>query len=104
MTYIVLCLAIVARMVSSRWGFIWRACITGTSRCGWKSRSGWLERLIYKICGIDPQQEMGWRGYAMAMLMLNMFGFLSLFALFTGQGALPLNPQKFPGLSPDTCI
>lgn len=62
---------------------------------------GWLETLIYKLCGIHPDQEMSWRGYMTAVLLLGVFGFLFLFTLFILQGMLPLNPEHFPGLAPD---
>ena len=62
---------------------------------------GWPERLIYALCGIRPQQEVGWRGYTMAVLALGLLGFLVLFGIFSAQGMLPLNPQGFAGLAPD---
>ena len=62
---------------------------------------GWLERLIYKACGIDPKEEMTWRSYAMAILALGAAGFVVLFAILLFQGSLPLNPQGHSGLSPD---
>lgn len=59
-----------------------------------------LERLFYRAGGIDPAQGQGWRGYTLAMLAVNALGFLLLYALLRLQGALPLNPQGLPGLSP----
>ncbi|MDE3016687.1 MAG: potassium-transporting ATPase subunit KdpA [Pseudomonadota bacterium] len=61
---------------------------------------GWLERLIYRVCGVNPEQDMSWRGYAAGILLLGLAGFLFLFAIFSGQACLPLNPQKFAGLAP----
>ena len=37
---------------------------------------GWLERLIYGLCGVRPNEEMGWKPYAIAMLLFNFLGFL----------------------------
>jgi K+-transporting ATPase ATPase A chain len=62
---------------------------------------GWLESLIYKACGIDPEKEMNWTGYAAATLVFSAVGFVVLYALLAFQNIFPLNPQKLPGLSPD---
>lgn len=61
---------------------------------------GWLEKNIYRICQINPQQEMDWKEYAKAMLYFNLFGLIFLFFLQLMQGWLPLNPQSFPGVEP----
>jgi K+-transporting ATPase ATPase A chain len=42
---------------------------------------------------------MNWFQYLMAILLLNIFGLVLLFAMLMLQGILPLNPQQFPGLS-----
>lgn len=57
------------------------------------------ERLLYRICGVDRNEEMGWKRYAGALLMFNGAGFLALFALLLLQGFLPLNPQHLPAFS-----
>ncbi len=61
-----------------------------------------LERLIYRICGIDPAQEMRWTQYAMAALWFSLFGFLAVYGLQRLQVYLPLNPQGMPAVSPDS--
>ena len=66
-----------------------------------ENKLGFIERLIYRLCGIKQHEEMGWVSYALAILAFNAFGFVSLYILFVAQGALPLNPQQFSGLSPD---
>jgi len=70
-------------------------------RCGLDRAVGWLERGIYRFAGIDPQHEMGWRQYTIAVLLFNAVGFLAVYALLRLQGILPLNPQGFPGNTPD---
>ncbi len=65
---------------------------------------GWVERLIYNACGINPKQDMDWRGFALAILATGLMGFLFLFIIFSGQEYLPLNPQKFGGLAPDAAF
>jgi potassium-transporting ATPase potassium-binding subunit len=54
-----------------------------------------MERLLYKIAGIDPDQEMDWKHYAFALLSINGLGIIVLFILQRVQGILPLNPQHF---------
>lgn len=65
---------------------------------------GWLEVLIYRLCGVNEMQGMSWRGYMGAVLMLGICSILCLMALFMGQGVLPLNPQGFQGLPLDTAF
>lgn len=62
---------------------------------------GPLERGFYRLSGIDPAKEQDWRGYAVAMFLFNMAGWILLYALQRLQGVLPLNPQNFAGVSPD---
>ncbi len=61
---------------------------------------GTLERIIYRICGINPAEEMKWTGFAIAMLFFNAMGIIFLFLLQLLQGWLPFNPQGFSGVEP----
>jgi K+-transporting ATPase ATPase A chain len=63
---------------------------------------GWLERLIYRLAGIRPDQEMGWKTYAVAMLLFNFAGLLVLYLLQRLQGVLPLNPQGLGAVATDS--
>jgi K+-transporting ATPase ATPase A chain len=63
---------------------------------------GWLERLIYRLCGVRPTEEMGWKPYAIAMLLFNLLGVLVVYLLQRLQGVLPLNPQALGAVSPDS--
>ncbi|HET6384391.1 MAG TPA: potassium-transporting ATPase subunit KdpA [Armatimonadota bacterium] len=62
-----------------------------------------VERLIYRICGVDKEDDMKWTTYALAMLLFSIFGLLLTYALLRLQGFLPLNPQHFSGkeMTPD---
>ena len=62
--------------------------------CGLDGVFGWLERLIYKLSGIRPTEEMGWKTYAATMLLFNLAGLLAVYGLQRVQGVLPLNPQQ----------
>jgi potassium-transporting ATPase potassium-binding subunit len=54
-----------------------------------------VERLLYRVAGINPEQEMDWKHYAVALLAFNILGVIVLFILQRIQGFLPLNPQHF---------
>ncbi|WFC64538.1 potassium-transporting ATPase subunit KdpA [Pseudomonas sp. REST10] len=58
-----------------------------------------LERACYRVAGIDPQQEQGWRGYSLALLAFTLVCLLVLTGILLLQGALPLNPQQVAGMS-----
>ncbi|MCE2926301.1 MAG: potassium-transporting ATPase subunit KdpA [Rickettsiales bacterium] len=62
---------------------------------------GWIERGIYRLCGIRPDDEMDWKRYAISIVTLGLVGFILLYILLLGQHLLPLNPQNMPALSPD---
>ena len=63
---------------------------------------GWLERLIYRVSGLSPKAEMGWKTYALTMLIFNLAGVLAVYALQRLQGVLPLNPAGLGAVSPDS--
>ena len=63
---------------------------------------GPLERLIYRLCGVRPDEESDWKGYALGVLLFSLAGALLLYALQRLQGALPLNPQGFGAVTPDS--
>ena len=69
----------------------------------WPVRAGArLEALIYRLCGVEPGAEMDWKLYAIALLVFNALGALLVYALQRLQYWLPLNPQHFTAVSPDS--
>jgi K+-transporting ATPase ATPase A chain len=69
----------------------------------WPLRAGArVESLIYRLCGIDPGAQMGWKRYMIALLLFNAVGALAVYALQRLQLWLPLNPQQFANVSPDS--
>jgi K+-transporting ATPase ATPase A chain len=60
---------------------------------------GPVEKWIYRLSGVDANEEMTWKGYLAAVLIFNLVGFFVTFAQLMAQATLPLNPQKFAGLS-----
>jgi len=63
---------------------------------------GGLERLLYRVGGVDPAAEMGWKRYMIALLLFNAVGALALYAIQRLQLWLPLNPQQFANVSADS--
>ena len=59
---------------------------------------GWLERLVFRLGGIDGNEEMKWTGYAAALLIFNIAGILLLLVIQMLQTLLPLNPEGFAGI------
>ncbi len=63
---------------------------------------GPVERGIYRVAGVDPAAESDWKRYALALLAFNVIGFIALYLLQRLQGVLPLNPQDFGAVTPDS--
>ena len=61
-----------------------------------------FEGLIYRLCGIDPAAQMGWKKYTVALIVFNAIGALAVYALQRLQVWLPFNPQQLPNVSPDS--
>jgi K+-transporting ATPase ATPase A chain len=57
-----------------------------------------VERLCYRIAGIDQEREQNWMSYCLALLGLTALSLLGLLSMLMLQGQLPLNPQQLPGL------
>lgn len=60
-----------------------------------------LERLIYRLTGVDEEREMGWKEYAVSVLLFSGVSMLVLYAMQRLQAVLPFNPQKLGGVAPD---
>lgn len=59
------------------------------------------ERLIYRLGGVNPEEEMGWKQYTLALLAFNAAGFAALFLMQLLQEVLPLNPNGIGGVKWD---
>jgi K+-transporting ATPase ATPase A chain len=62
---------------------------------------GPLERIIYRLAGVNPETEMNWKEYTLALLLFNVLGILVVYALQRLQAWLPLNLMKFGPVPPD---
>jgi K+-transporting ATPase ATPase A chain len=74
----------------------------------WKGERTWLdpvlrpvEGVLYKAFGVDPKSNQNWLAYAVSMLAFSAASFVVLYLILRFQNLLPLNPQGFPGTSPD---
>jgi potassium-transporting ATPase potassium-binding subunit len=60
-----------------------------------------LEGFLYRLAGVNPAAEMGWRTYAGAFLAFHLVSFFTVYLILRLQGVLPLNPQGLPAVPPD---
>lgn len=65
---------------------------------------GGAERLLYRLAGIHADEDMRWTRYALAMLVFNVAGLAIVYLLQRTQQWLPLNPQHFAAVSPDSAM
>ncbi len=63
-----------------------------------------LEKVTYRLAGVNDDEEMNWKQYALAMLTFNLLGLLAVYALQRLQPLLPLNPQSLAGVSSDSAL
>ena len=61
---------------------------------------GPVERVIYRLTGVNPEAEMSWKTYAGAMLALGLVGWLLAYLIQRLQGLLPANPDQLPAVDP----
>ena len=62
---------------------------------------GPVERGFYRLAGINPNEEQGWRRYALHMLLFNLVLLLFTYVILRLQGVLPVNPQRFGAVGAD---
>lgn len=61
-----------------------------------------VERLIYRLTGVNEEREMKWTEYAISMLLFSGVSMLVLYLIQRLQGVLPFNPQQLPGVDSDS--
>jgi len=67
----------------------------------WSDFMAPIERLFYKLSGINPKEEMNWKQHLKALLTINLVWFVYAFFALLFQDKLPLNPDGNPGQTPD---
>jgi K+-transporting ATPase ATPase A chain len=72
--------------------------------CGLDRILGPVERLLYRICGLDQEQEMDWKAYAVSLMIFTGFSILLLYLQQRLQALLPLNPDGMAGVAPDLAL
>ena len=60
-----------------------------------------LERLVYRLTGVNEAHEMRWTEYAISLLLFSAVSMLVLYFMQRLQASLPFNPQGFAGVAPD---
>lgn len=63
-----------------------------------------IEKLLYKLFGVDETTEMDWKAYSFSLIIFNVLGIIALFALQELQHLLPFNPQSLGAVRWDTAI
>jgi K+-transporting ATPase ATPase A chain len=66
--------------------------------------AGRVERLLFRVAGVDAQRDMPWKEYAVALLAFNVLGVFVVYAVQRLQLWLPLNPQGFANVSADSAF
>src|SRR5262249_48773371 len=72
--------------------------------CGLDSVFRGLERGMSRLCGVRPEADMTWRGYALAALVFNIAGLLAVYLIQRVQHLLPLTPADLPAVAPDSAF
>jgi len=62
------------------------------------------EKLLYRLFGVNADEDMPWKTYALSLVIFSVIGIAAVFALQLFQGLLPLNPQKFGAVRWDTAL
>ncbi len=68
----------------------------------WLAPIAAVEKALYRMAGVDAEASMGWKAYAIALLVFNLFGALAVYALQRLQSVLPLNPQGMSAVTADS--
>lgn len=96
--YIVVLLALVKPL-----GWFMARVFQGKS-CGLDKVLRPVERGMYRVAGVNPEQEMGWKHYAACVMLFSAVGLLAVYAMQRLQGMLPANPQKLGAVTPDSSL
>ena len=63
-----------------------------------------VERLVYRVCGIDETSEQAWKGYAVSVLAMALVAIVAGYLVFRLQDVLPLEPGRDPGHDPGSRV
>lgn len=65
---------------------------------------GWLEKLIYRLIGTNPEISQTWKAYAVSIILFNLIGALCVYGLQRGQAFLALNPTHVSEVTTDSSL
>ena len=68
----------------------------------WRRPGEVVERWMYRLCGVNPAEQMTWTRYAYAVLMFSIVSFLAVYLIQRCQALLPLNPQQLAAVTADS--
>lgn len=77
---------------------IYLARVLGDAPFSWLRRVAFVEKGIYRLCGVDPTEEMNWKSYTGALLLFNACGLLLLLTILLLQAYLPMNAGHIEGM------
>ena len=60
-----------------------------------------VERVTYRLLGVDPTKEQGWKGYTVSMLLFSLVCIVGMYLMLRLQDVLPLNPSNAPAMTPE---
>jgi potassium-transporting ATPase potassium-binding subunit len=60
-----------------------------------------VERVVYRLCGVDETAEQTWKGYAISVLVMALVAIVVAYVVFRLQDVLPLNQGGIPPMTPD---
>ncbi len=80
----------------------WLAAVADGRLPGWLKPIVAVERGMYRLAGVDPDESTSWQRYAVALVAFNVLGVIAVYALQRLQGVLPLNPQGMTAVSADS--
>lgn len=72
-----------------------------------EGRVTWMRRVetpLLRVCGAQPEVDMGWKRYALSLILFNLLGVIAVYALQRLQHVLPLNPQGMGVVTPDSAF
>jgi potassium-transporting ATPase potassium-binding subunit len=72
-----------------------------SGRCEWLKR---MEKPIFRLVGVHSESENGWLSYVLGLITFNAIGVVAVYLIQRIQNILPLNPQGFPAISPDSAF
>lgn len=94
-------LYLVTLLVLAKWLGWWMARVFQGQPCGLDRVLSPVERMLYRAAGVDPNSEMTWQTYAVALMAFNLLGVVVVYGVLRWQHLLPLNPQELAGVSSD---